>query len=102
MIGKALNAFCVGHIYNMDTPMGTLKPGTTYIYESVAGTIFAREFGKTERRVVGYTTDVSAEFAMYKSEINQVLKMCELDPAMKSLLDQLFVLYNLKKVEGNS
>lgn len=78
--------------------MGTLTPGATYIYESVAGTIFAREFGKTERRVVGYTTDVSSEFAMYKSEINQVLQMCEKDPAMRELLDQLFVMYNLKKI----
>jgi hypothetical protein len=77
--------------------MGTLNPGTTYIYESVAGTIFAREFGKTERKVVGYTTDVSSEFAMYKSEINQVLKMCESDLVMRELLDQLFVMYNLKK-----
>lgn len=77
--------------------MGSLTPGATYIYERVAGTIFAREFGKTERKVVGYTTDFNAEFAMYKSEINRVLTMCEKDPAMKELLDQLFVLYNLKK-----
>ena len=77
--------------------MGSLKTGATYVYERVAGTIFAREFGKTERRVVGYTTDVSAEFAMYKSEINQVLQMCEQDPAMKDMLDRLFVMYNLKK-----
>lgn len=79
--------------------MGALNPGATYIYERVAGTIFAREFGSTERRVVGYITDVNAEFAMYKSEINQVLKMCEQDPAMRGLLDQLFVLYNLKKCQ---
>ena len=69
----------------------------TYIYERVAGSIFAREFGKTERKLVGYTTDVSPEFAMYKSEMNQILKMCETDPAMRELLDQLFVMYNLKK-----
>ena len=81
--------------------MGSLTPGATYIYERVAGTIFAREFGKTERKVVGYTTDFNAEFAMYKSEINRVLTMCEKDPAMKELLDQLFVLYSLKKVDGN-
>jgi hypothetical protein len=79
--------------------MGSLTPGATYIYERVAGTIFAREFGKTERKVVGYITDVSAEFAMYKSEINQVLTMCERDPAMRELLEQLFVLYNLKKCQ---
>ena len=77
--------------------MGTLTPGATLIYERVAGTIFAREFGKTERRVVGYTTDFSPEMDLYRSEINQVLLMCEQDLAMRELLEQLFVLYNLKK-----
>lgn len=77
--------------------MGSLTPGATYVYERVAGTIFAREFGKTERKVIGYTTDISPEMAMYRSEINQVLLMCEQDPAMRELLDQLFVLYNLKR-----
>lgn len=77
--------------------MGTLTPGATYIYERVAGSVFAREFGKTERKLVGYDTSISPDYAMYRSEINQVLLMCEQDPAMKELLDQLFVLYNLKK-----
>ena len=77
--------------------MGTLTPGATYIYERVAGSIFAREFGKTERKLVGYATDISPEIVMYRSEINQVLRMCETDPTMKELLDQLFVMYNLKK-----
>jgi len=82
---------------NETTDMGSLTPGATYIYERVAGTIFAREFGKTERKAVGYTTDMSPEMQLYRSEMNQVLLMCEQDPAMRDLLDQLFVLYNLKK-----
>ena len=77
--------------------MGTLTPGATYIYERVAGSIFAREFGKTERKLVGYATDVSPDMQMLRSEINRVLIVCESDPAMRELLDQLFVLYNLKK-----
>lgn len=77
--------------------MGSLTPGATLIYERVAGTIFAREFGKSERKVVGYTTEYSPEMDLYRSEINQVLLMCEQDLAMRELLDQLFVLYNLKK-----
>lgn len=77
--------------------MGSLKPGATYIYERVAGSIFAREFGKSERKLVGYSTDMSPEIEIYRSEINQVLLMCEHDPAMKDMLDQLFVMYNLKK-----
>jgi hypothetical protein len=31
------------------------------------------------------------------NHINHVLLMCESDPAMRELLEQLFVLYNLKK-----
>ena len=77
--------------------MGSLKPGATYIYERVAGSVFAREFGKSERKLVGYSTDMSPEIEIYRSEMNQVLLMCETDPAMKEMLDQLFVMYNLKK-----
>lgn len=81
----------------MATSMGTFKPGVTYIYETDGNRIYAREFGKSERRVVGYTTETSPEMQLYRSEINQVLAMCERDPAMRESLDQLFVLYNLKK-----
>jgi hypothetical protein len=46
---------------------------------------------------VGYDVDHSPEFHMIRQEINQVLTMCEQDSAMRELLDQLIVLYNLKK-----
>ena len=79
--------------------MGALKPGVTYIYESEGGRIYAREFGKTERQIVGYDVkqQETAERRYYMNEMNKVLAMCEQDPGMKDLLDQLFVLYNLKK-----
>lgn len=85
----------------MDTNMGTLKPDATYIYERSDGIIYAREFGKTERHVVGYES--GSDHDLYKSnsrmltKLNEVVRMCETDPAMRKLLDQLFVLYNLKK-----
>ncbi len=85
--------------------MGSLTPGATYIYERSEGIIYAREFGAdpSTRRVVGYES--GADYDPYKSgptkrmlsELNEVVKMCETDPAMRELLDQLFVLYNLKK-----
>jgi hypothetical protein len=53
--------------------------------------------GQTKRRLVGWTDTNSVAMQGYRSEINSVLTMCETDPAMKELLDQLFVLYNLKK-----
>jgi hypothetical protein len=88
-----------GPIANMDIHMGSLEPGATYIYERVDNRIYARKFGETKRQMVGWTDKNDTGLAMqgYRSEINQVLTMCETDPAMKELLDQLFVLYNLKK-----
>ncbi len=79
--------------------MGTLKPGATYIYERVDGRIYAREFGKTERQLVGYDLKQQevAERRYYMTEMNSVLLMCEKHPDMKDLLDKLFVLYNLRK-----
>jgi hypothetical protein len=81
--------------------MGTLKPGATYIYERADGIIYAREFGKTKRHVVGYESgkdyDLSGSNKRMLSELNEVVKMCETDSGMKELLDQLFVMYNLKK-----
>jgi len=82
--------------------MGSLKPGATYIYERADGIVYAREFGETKRRVVGYVSDdgnISASTKRLLTELNEVVKMCEVDPGMKELLDQLFVMYNLKKHE---
>jgi|688.fasta_scaffold132729_3 hypothetical protein len=72
--------------------MGSLTPGATLIYERVGEKIYSREFGKNKRNLVGYTS----EMTLYRSQINQVLLMCEQDPDMRQLLDKLFVLYNLK------
>lgn len=79
--------------------MGKLKPGTTYIYERDGSHVYAREFGSSKRHVVGYDSGVleAKERRYYMNEMNNVLAMCEKDPAMKDLLDKLFVLYNLKK-----
>jgi hypothetical protein len=77
--------------------MGSLTSGATYIYERVDNRIYAREMGQTKRRLVGWSDDTSLAMREYRSEINHVLAMCETDSAMRELLDQLFVLYNLKK-----
>lgn len=88
-------------MHSMDTTismlMGTLEPGATYVYEREDNRIYARKFGQTQRQLVGWTDNNSQVMREYRSEINHVLQMCEHDPAMRELLDQLFVLYNLKK-----
>ncbi len=83
--------------------MGTLTPGATYIYERSEGIIYAREFGAdpSTRVVVGYESgadyDPIAPNRRIMSKLNDIVQMCETDQAMKELLNQLFVLYNLKK-----
>lgn len=79
--------------------MGRLRPGASYIYERVDGRIYAREFGQAHRELVGYDHDhqQAAERRYHMSHINHVLMMCETDPAMRELRDQLFMLYHLKK-----
>lgn len=80
--------------------MGTLTPGATYVYERADGRIYAREFGSTERKLIGYDSEVQEykERRFYMNQMNDVLTMCERHPDMKDLLEKLFVLYNLKKV----
>jgi len=79
--------------------MGQLKPGATYIYERDGNRIYAREFGSTQRQIVGYDSNIqeTRERRYYMNHINEVLLKCESDLAMRELLEQLFVLYNLKK-----
>lgn len=79
--------------------MGNLKPDVTYIYEKANGKIYAREFGSNDRTIVGYDLESheTAEYRSYLTRMDDVIAMCETDPAMRELLDQLFVLYNLKK-----
>jgi len=39
--------------------MGTLTPGATYIYERVGSTVYSRESGKLERKVIGQYLDLN-------------------------------------------
>ena len=101
MIGKALNVSYVGHTVNMDTSMGSLKPSVPLIYERVGPVIYAREFGSTERHVVGYDVDNENKiFGIPQSKVAKILdihQMAQLDPGMRELWEQLEIMYNLKK-----
>lgn len=41
--------------------MGSLKPGATYIYERNGEEIYAREFGETERKLIGYKYEMEGK-----------------------------------------
>ncbi len=77
--------------------MGTLTPGATYIYERANGTIYAREFGKTERVVVGYDNDHIEQNRRFMSKWNDILCDAEHDAELKSMLERIEVYHALKK-----
>ena len=41
--------------------MGSLKPGATYIYERNGDEVYAREFGETDRVLIGYKYEMEGK-----------------------------------------
>ena len=84
----------------MATSMGNLRPDVPLIYERVGPVIYAREFGATERHVVGYEVNQENKIlGLPQSRVARILaiqQMAESDPGMRELWDQLEILYNLK------
>jgi hypothetical protein len=90
--------------------MGTLKPGATYIYERVDGTVYAREAGSdpSTRTTIGYNWQPGNE-SYYKNiadnyffEIHwaPIFKEAENNPALQEALDRVKILYHLSKKDG--
>ena len=80
--------------------MGSLKPDVPLIYERVGPVVYAREFGSTERYVVGYEVNQENKIlGIPQSRVARILaiqQMAEADPGMRELWEQLEILYNLK------
>lgn len=76
--------------------MGTLTPGATYVYEKADGVIYAREFGKTERKVIGYDVNSSPE-RKHLTLWNDILIEAEKNPALQKALENVIILYRLSK-----
>jgi hypothetical protein len=88
----------------MDMYMGTLKPGATYVYERDGNRVYAREFGGTDRQLVGYDydgsgTDLESGLEKFKHEVlwTEILKAAEVSPALQEALDRVKVIYQLIK-----
>jgi hypothetical protein len=84
--------------------MGTLKPGAKYIYERNGGTIYAREFGKSDRTVVGYDPVASSNGAtamppsIVYSEWNKIFRAAESNLALQEAIDRVKIIYNLSQI----
>ena len=98
--------------------MGQLKSGTTYIYERADGITYAREFGKTERHVVGYESGceydpITGHRIDYDSRTpdgrplhdhiqenklwGEIRREAKVNPALQKALDRAIMIYRLSK-----
>ena len=91
--------------------MGSLKPGANYIYERNGEEIYAREVGKTDRKLIGYqyenkvdprTTDGRPLHEHLKEDKlwGEIRRAAKSNKALQSALDRAILLYHLGKDNG--
>lgn len=88
----------------MDMNMGSLKPGATYIYERDGHKVYAREFGSTERKIIGYDYDgTGAELEKGLERLHEdrlwadIRRAAKDNPTLQDALDRVKVIYELSK-----
>ena len=91
--------------------MGSLKPGATYIYERNGDEIYAREFGETDRKLIGYQyenkldprTDDGRPLHEHIKEDQlwgQIRRAARTNSALQEALERVKILYHLSKDNG--
>jgi hypothetical protein len=80
--------------------MGNLKPGATYIYERNKGEVYAREFGSSERKLIGYEygNDQRTSGQKELDDHNEWIKIRlagKSNPALQKAIDRVKMLYKL-------
>jgi hypothetical protein len=90
--------------------MGSLKPGTTYIYERNGDEIYAREFGDKERKLIGYQYEMegkpdprtddgrSLHEHMKEDQLwGQIRQEARTNLTLQKALDRVIMIYRLSK-----
>ena len=91
--------------------MGTLKPGATYVYERNGEEIYAREVGKTERKMIGYqyenkidprTEDGRPLYEHMKEDQlwGQIRRAARTNTALQEAMEHVILIYHLSKDHG--
>ncbi len=92
--------------------MGSLKPGATYVYERVNDTVYAREVGSSERRIIGYKydnekmTDVQKEDTFLGVPMSEMMLMAVIiqesknNELLRQELERVKITYHLSKDNG--
>jgi hypothetical protein len=95
--------------------MGTLKPGATYIYERCGDEVYAREFGETERKLIGYQYEMEnkpdprtsdgrplREHLLEDKLWGEIRRMAQTNPTLHEALERAKIIYHLSKdKDGN-
>lgn len=88
--------------------MGTLTPGATYIYERNGEEIYAREVGKTERKLVGYQYENKVDprtsdgrplhdHMMEDKLWGEIRRAARTNPTLQKALEQCIIIHHLSK-----
>ena len=87
--------------------MGSLTPGATYIYESPDNgkTVYAREAGQTEKKLVGYNLPKRRDPMQYdiiETQLWQdIVEAGKTNPTLQKNLDRAILIYQTIKDERN-
>jgi hypothetical protein len=87
-----------------------LIPGATYIYERNGDEVYAREFGQTERKLIGYQYEMEGkpdprtddgrplhEHMMEDKMWGDIRREARTNPALQKALDRAIIIYRLSK-----
>jgi hypothetical protein len=90
--------------------MGNLKPGATYIYERNGEEVYAREFGKKDRTLIGYKYEMENkpdprtddgrplhEHLMEDKMWGEIRRMAKTNITLQKALDRAIMIYRLSK-----
>lgn len=84
--------------------MGQLTPGARYIYERVDGIVYAREFGETERKEIGWNYDPRTpdgrplhDHLMDDKMWGEIRRMAKTNPTLQKALDRAILIYQTIK-----
>jgi hypothetical protein len=91
--------------------MGTLTPGATYIYERNGEEIYAREVGKTKRKLIGYqyenkvdprTPDGRPLYEHLKEDKlwGEIRREARTNKILQDALERAILIYHLSKENG--
>ena len=91
--------------------MGSLTPGATYVYERNGEEIYAREVGKTERKMIGYqyehkidprTHDGRPLYEHIKEDKlwGEIRRASRTNTTLQEAMDRVILIYHLSKDHG--